>query len=264
MQIKRYLNIWLQWLKISFGRESIFRGNALLRLLGQVLWLGTALVFFEAIFLHVASIGGWKKEQIWLLIAVNELAQQIYRLSVGQGINRIPNLIWQGKLDGVLTKPISPLFNLAVSRMRPYEAPALILPFGLGWYALQALNLRPTSAQWLWFGALLIMGIAARLAITLSAVSLAFWVTRIYALPALLAEMFNLSGYPEGIFSGAMRALFTVGIPVLVVANFPTVVLLGWPTLPRLAGSALALAVWGAIAATAWRLGMRHYTAVGG
>ncbi len=264
MQIKRYLHIWLQWLKISLGRESIFRGNAWVRLLGQALWLGTALVFFETLFLHVPSIGGWKRGQVWLLIAVNELAQQLYRMSVGGGIGRIPNLIWQGKLDGVLTKPISPLFNVAVSRMRPYDAPALLLPLALGWYAMRALNLHPTPAQWLWFGMLLAVGIAARFAITLSAVSLAFWLTRIYALPALLSEMFNLSGYPEGIFRGAARALFTFGVPVLVIANFPTAVLLGWPALPRLAAGALALGGWGALAAAAWRYGLRHYTAVGG
>ena len=262
--MKRYLRLWWHWARVSLGREGLFRGNAWLRLLGHALWLGTAWVFFEALYLHVPAIAGWRREQVWLLIAVNELAQQLYRLLVGQGLIWIPDLIWQGELDSILLKPVAPLFTLSVGRMRLYDAPSLALPLALGGYALHALGVHPAFAQWAWFGLLLALGVAARYAITLSLVSLAFWVTRVYALPALLSEFFRLSGYPEGIFRGAARVLFTFGVPVLVVANFPTAVLLGWPALPRLAVAGLSVFLWLTAALWLWRSGLRRYTAVGG
>jgi ABC-type uncharacterized transport system, permease component len=89
-------------------------------------------------------------------------------------------------------------------------------------------------------------------------------VTRVYAMPALLAELFRLAGYPEGIFRGVSRALFTWAVPVLVVANFPTQALLGAPPLPRLTTALLAVGLWLTAALTLWRAGLRRYTAVGG
>ena len=262
--MRRYLRLWWHWARLSLGRESLFRGNAWVRLLAHALWLGTAWVFFEALYLHVPAIAGWRREQVWLLIAVNELAQGLYNLFVGRGLLWIPDLIWQGELDSILTKPVAPLFTLSVGRMRLYDAPALALPLALGGYALHALGLRPTPAQWAWFALLLGLGVAARYAITLAVVTVAFWVTRVYAMPSLLAELFRLAGYPEGIFRGASRALFTWGVPVLVVANFPTQALLGAPPLPHVAAALLAVGLWLSAALVLWRAGLRRYTAVGG
>lgn len=260
----RYLRLWGHWARLSLRRESLFRGNAWVRLLTQALWLGTAWVFFAALYLHVPTIAGWRREQVWLLIAVNELAQGVYNLFVGRGILRIPNLIEQGELDRILIQPVAPLFTLSVSRMRLYDAPSLALPLALGAYALHALGQDPSLPQWLWFGVLLLLGIAARYAVTLAVVSTAFWVTRVYALPALLAELFRLAGYPEGIFRGLGRALFTWAVPVLVVANFPTQVLLGAPPLFQCATALLVAGLWLAAALALWRAGLRRYTAVGG
>jgi len=260
----RYLRLWWQWARLSLGRGTLFRGNFWLRMLAHGLWLGTTWIFFEAIYAHVPVIAGWRREQVWLLLAVNGAAQQLYGIFVGWGLLWIPDLIWQGEMDSILTKPVSPLFTFSVGRMRLYDAPALALPLTLGGIALRALGLTPSLGQWLWFGLLVLLGIAARYAITLAVVSTAFWVTRIYAMPALLAELFQLAGYPEGIFRGATRMVFTFMVPVLVVANFPVEVLLGEPALPRLLPSLAAVALWLAVAAALWRTGLRRYTAVGG
>ncbi len=259
-----YLRLWWHWARLSLGRESLFRGNVWLRLVGHALWLGTAWAFFAALYLHVPAIAGWRPAEVWLLIAVNELAQLLYSMFVGQGVLWIPDLIWQGELDSILLKPAAPLFTLSVGRMRLYNAPSLALPMALGGYALHTLGLQPSWGQWLWFGLLLALGVAARYALTLAVVSLAFWVTRVYAMPALLAELFRLAGYPEGIFRGAMRALFTWGVPVLVVANFPTTALLGRAGWQPGAEAALAVGFWCVVALALWRAGLRRYAAVGG
>ncbi len=260
----RYLRLWMAWARVSLGRETLFRGNFWLRMLAHGLWLGSVWLFFEAIYAHVPVIAGWRREQVWLLLAVNGAAQQLYGIFVGRGLLWIPDLIWQGEMDSILTKPVSPLFTLSVGRMRLYDLPALALPLTLGGVALRALGLRPTPGQWLWFGLLVLLGIAARYAITLAVVSSAFWVTRVYAMPALLAELFQLAGYPAEVFRGATRIVFTFVVPVLAVANFPVQVLLGEPAPLRLALALGGVGLWTTVAATLWRAGLGRYTAVGG
>ncbi|NPA27150.1 MAG: hypothetical protein GXO36_06095 [Chloroflexi bacterium] len=260
----RALRLWLYWARLSLGREALFRGNLLLRWLAHGLWLGTAWLFFEALYAHVPTLAGWRREHVWLLLAVNEGSQQLFNMFVGRSLAELPERIWEGQLDSVLTKPVSPLFILSIRRMQLHDAPALGLPLVLGWIAWRALDISLTPERMFGFGLLILLGMVARYAVTLAAVSIGFWVSQLYALPALMAVLFRLASYPESIFRGASRAIFTFVIPVLVVANFPVQSLLTASFYELLLRGLIAAGFWLFLAAQLWRAGLRRYTAVGG
>src|SRR4051794_24055574 len=77
--IKRYAGIYAALWKNSVTRETMFKGNFLLWILVELLWLGLQLGFIGVIYLHTDAIGSWRQWQVVFLIGASHFIQQIYQ-----------------------------------------------------------------------------------------------------------------------------------------------------------------------------------------
>jgi ABC-2 type transport system permease protein len=256
----KYLKLTFVLLKQSLMRELAFRGNFLLAISTNLLWFLISIVFFRAIYLHVASINNWTVEETMLLVAVSESVHLLYKGFSGKSISSIPNLIRSGSLDHLLLKPVDSQFLVSLRRVDYYSLISLIFPFTLLIYSMRMLDVSVYIPHILTFALFLLAGVFVLYCIGLSIVSLAFWLTQVYALYALFQEVFSLSMYPESIFQGATRLFFAFVVPILIIANYPTLAIIGkdirnlW--LPML----LTVVFWGWTARRLWFYGMTHYT----
>src|SRR5271154_1581741 len=59
----RYLRLWAAFARFDLANEMAFRGNFLMKVLVELLWLGILLVFYRVLFKETNSIAGWDEHQ---------------------------------------------------------------------------------------------------------------------------------------------------------------------------------------------------------
>lgn len=255
----KYWKISFLLLKQSLLRELSFRGNFFLSIGTNLLWLLVSIIFFDAIYLHVSSIGGWKLDEILLLVSISEIVHLTYKGLLGRNVARIPNLVRTGRLDHLLLKPMDSQFLVSLHRVDYHSLISLIFPLLLLIYSANRLELSLNIIQAGVFLLLLFAGVFVLYSVGLFIVSLAFWLTQVYALYALFQEFFALSAYPESIFHGALRMFFTIIAPVIVIANYPTLAIIGKEVKYLWLFVAFVSCLWGWAARWMWTRGMKHY-----
>ena len=198
-----------------------FRGNFAIQVAGNLLRLGITILFFHIIFLHTATIGGWDIHTTLLLVAVNQLVNNLYNAFFSINITQISDYVREGTLDFILVKPVDPQFFTTFRYVSFSALFSLIFPLLIISYLTTTGNITFSLPIFSLFLLLLLCGVAIRYAFGLAVMTLSFWVTEAYALHTLYSEFFSLSEYPAVIFRGGWQIFFTFIIPIIVVANFP-------------------------------------------
>ncbi len=224
-----------------------------------------------------ATIGGLSRGQFvayyLVLILVNQLTYAQTNWTVG-------DLIRMGSMNVLLLRPMSPLYNTLAAEV---AGKVVMMTFAVPVTALLALFLRPeldlTWSNGLAFIPALLLAWALRFFWGYWLALLAFWATRADGLLALQdALLFLLGGLvaPAMLLPGPMQPA-AVLLPWRYMVGFPVEVLTG-----QLPGTDLTrsddfsrlwlgfgfqigwLAIAVALFTIVWRLGLKHYEAVGG
>ena len=59
--LARYLRLFRAFARFSLANELAFRGNFLLKILVELLWLGILLVFYDTVFHYTTAVAGWSR-----------------------------------------------------------------------------------------------------------------------------------------------------------------------------------------------------------
>jgi ABC-2 type transport system permease protein len=215
-----------------------------------------------------ATIGGLSRGEFvtyyLVLILVNQLTYAQTNWTVG-------DLIRMGSMNVLLLRPIAPLYNTLASEL---AGKVVMMAFAVPAAAILAVFLRPElDLSWsagLAFIPTLLLAWALRFFWGYWLALLAFWATRADGLLALQdALVFLLGGLvaPAMLLPGFMQSA-AVALPFRYMVGFPVEALTGQLTGPDLwLGFGFQIG-WLAVAVTLfllmWRLGVKHYEAVGG
>ena len=88
-------------------RELMFKANFILWVIVDLSWFGLQLAFVQFLYLQVDTIATWTKWQMILLVATNNLVQQIFQTFLMINCSNLPELVRSGKLDFFLAQPAS-------------------------------------------------------------------------------------------------------------------------------------------------------------
>ena len=204
------------------------------------------------------NIGGWTARQAVFLAALSNL-----RFAVGgiffAGLHALPKYIRTGKLDQVLTRPVSPLFTLLCVDKDPADlANVAVLAAALVWSAQSFSGVGLVTI--VWFIVLMALGLVATFGFTLLVVSPSFWATAGNAFPLVFRLFWEFEAYPTRLFPSAVRFLLTWIFPVAVAVFIPSEVLLhGLPWTTALATVGAVAAVDALLGLALFRLGLKRY-----
>src|SRR6516165_7473462 len=59
----RYFRLWFAFARFALLSELAFRGNFIMKMLVEVLWLIILLMFYKTIFASTRYIAGWRQDQ---------------------------------------------------------------------------------------------------------------------------------------------------------------------------------------------------------
>lgn len=252
----------------SLRSELQYRSNALMSIVGGILYQITGFLVMWLVVSRFKQLGGWSLAEMTFLYGMRLTSHGIFYLCFSQ-LFELDTVVITGEFDRFLTRPVDPLLQMFTRKLR-------INCFGdlLGGAALLTAASLQSAVSWtpLHVAYLLLAVVGGALvegAVQITLSSLTFRFLNMTALRAAVNEIFNQYGnYPFSIFPTALRYVLTFALPVAFVAFFPATWLLDRRTSLHVAsGLALVAPLVGltlvTIAWRIWHIAARGYQSAG-
>ena len=259
--IVRYLTIYAALWKNSVTRETMFKGNFLLWIVVEILWLALQLSFIGVIYLHTEQIGTWTKWQVVLLVGASHFVQQIFQAFFLINFTNLSELIRTGKLDFLLILPVNTRFIISLRQVDLGGFVNAIFSAAVMLYAARQLHLAPTLTQLLGFAGLCLVGILIHCSLMFMLAAISFWTVRAQGIVWGYYNLFQIARMPDEAFQrGVFKSVFTFVLPMLLVSNVPVRLLVNTLTFPKLFLLLGMAVVCPLISEWVWRISVRRYT----
>src|SRR5262249_13490641 len=113
----RYVRLLGSLGRYTLVRELAFRGNFLVKVSVEAMWLGIFLAFYQVVFAKTSVIAGWSQPQyIFFVVCFFALNGVIETLFL-ENCNEFAELVRTGDLDFLLLKPIDEQFLVTCRRV---------------------------------------------------------------------------------------------------------------------------------------------------
>lgn len=221
----RYVTFWLSLAKFSLLGELAFRGNFLIKVFVELLWLGILLLFNFTIFQKTTQIADWTIDQYLFFVGCYFAMAGLIETLFLDNCNQFADLIRSGDLDFFLLKPIDEQFLISCKHIDWSCAPNVLLGFSVMGYALWSSDWPFDPVQVILFFVLFASGAALAYGFLLMLTSLSVWFMRNQSLFEMWWLFTTLMRYPREIFQGKWASpaglFFSFAVPVMLVTNVP-------------------------------------------
>ncbi len=223
--ILRYLRMYAQLGQYTLAREMSFRGNFLVKVSVEVIWLGILLAFYATVFGMTNTIAEWNRPQYLFFVGAFFTLNGIIETFFLENCNDFAELVRTGDLDFLLLKPIDEQFLITCRRIDWGTAPNLLMGGGVMVVSLYQMGWPFDLVRLLTFLVTFGCGIAIAYCFMLLLTALSVWMIRNQSLMEMWWLFSSLARYPKEIFKGTwaqpIGIFFTFVMPILLVVNVP-------------------------------------------
>ena len=221
----RYFRLLGSLARYTLDRELAFRGNFLVKVSVEVLWLAILVAFFRTVFARTSTIAGWTEPQYFFFVgcffALNGLIEMLFL----DNCNEFAELVRTGDLDGLLLKPIDEQFLITCRRIDWGTAPNVLMGAVVMVIALVQMHWQFDLVRVATFLVTFVCGTAIAYSFMLLLTSISVWMVRNQSLMEMWWLFSSVARYPKEIFAGRwaepLGTFFTYIVPILVVVNVP-------------------------------------------
>ncbi len=221
----KYLRLLRSLALYTLNRELAFRGNFLVKVSVEVLWLAIMVAFYRTVFARTNNVAGWSEPQYFFFVgcffAINGLIEMLFL----DNCNDFAELVRTGDLDGLLLKPIDEQFLITCRRMDWGTGPNVLMGSVVMIFSLYRMHWQFEAARVATFFVTFACGTAIAYSCMLFLTSLSVWMVRNQSLMEMWWLFSSVARYPREIFAGAwaepLGRFFTYCVPILVVVNVP-------------------------------------------
>jgi ABC-2 type transport system permease protein len=246
----RYLRLLGSLAQYTLKRELAFRGNFLVKVSVEVLWLAILIAFYRTVFARTSTVADWTESQYFFFVgsffALNGLIEMLFL----DNCNEFAELVRSGDLDGLLLKPIDEQFLITCRKVDWGTAPNVVMGAVIMVIALVQDHWQFDAARVATFLVTFVCGTAIAYCFMLFLTSLSVWMVRNQGLMEMWWLFSSLARYPKEIFVGRwaepLGNFFTYFVPILVVSNVPAnaMVRVLDPTMTAFVVAATVLLLW--------------------
>src|SRR3974377_637420 len=123
----RYLRMLGQLGRYTLNRELSLRGNFLVKISVEVLWLGILVAFYKTVFARTSHVANWSEPEYFFFVgcffALNGLIETLFL----ENCNEFAELVRTGDLDFLLLRPIDEQFLITLRRIDWGTAPNVLM-----------------------------------------------------------------------------------------------------------------------------------------
>ncbi len=256
---KHLFHVWLANARASIVREMEFRGNFVIGIFRQLLWLGAFMLMINVIFQNTSSLSGWNQYEVLTVLALSRIVESLMGIIFVDNIIGISDRVQKGTFDYILTKPLplqfATFFNRVSFQSLGNSLAGIVL---LGYVAF---NYEPVTWYNIFLAAFIaFLGVTIYYSLLVTVASLVFYIERLQTLWGFSNLFSEPLTVPFDIFPAAPRIVMTYLIPIAFVVFVPAQAVVGrlqFIYIPIAIGIAFLFLT---IANLAWRTGLRRYT----
>jgi ABC-2 type transport system permease protein len=221
----RYLRLLGALARYSLARELAFRGNFLVKLAVEVLWLFILLMFYGTVFSKTSVVADWSEPQYLFFVGCYFALAGLIETLFLENCNEFADLIRTGGLDFYLLRPIDEQFLISCRNLDWSTAPNVLMGSAVMGIALNRMHWAFDLGQVALFVLMFACGLVIAYSFLLMLTSTSVWFVRNQSLLELWWLFTSLMRYPKEIFRGPWASplgwFFTFVIPMLLVVNMP-------------------------------------------
>jgi ABC-2 type transport system permease protein len=211
--------------RYTLSRELAFRGNFLVKVSVEVLWLGIMIAFYRTVYARTTNVAGWTEPQYFFFVgcffAVNGIVETLFF----ENCNEFAELVRTGDLDFLLLKPIDEQFLVSLRRIDWGTAPNVLMGSAVMISALVQDGWQFNVLRVATFLATIVAATAITYSFLLILTTFTIWLVRNQSLMEMWWMFSSLARYPKEIYNGRwgdyLGKFFTYVVPILVVSNVP-------------------------------------------
>jgi ABC-2 type transport system permease protein len=224
-ELARYLRLLGHLCRYTLTRELAFRGNFLVKVSVEVIWLGILAAFYRTVFMRTSFVAGWSQDQYFFfvgcLFALSGLIETIFLESCSD----FGELVRTGDLDFLLLRPIDEQFLVSCRKIDWGTGPNVLMGAAVMIAALMHMGWQFSLVKIAAFLVTFACGVVITYGFMLILTAFSVWMVRNQSLMEMWWLFMSLARYPKEIFSGTWAALlgrfFTFILPILLVVNVP-------------------------------------------
>ncbi len=215
--------------RYGLARELAFRGNFLVKISVELLWLGILLIFYQTVFAQTQFVANWSQPQYLFFVGCYFALEGLLETLFLSNCNEFAELVRSGNLDFFLLKPIDEQFLVTCRELDWSTAPNLFLGTGVMVAALVQMGWVFDPVRLALFLVLFGCGVAIAYSFLIFLTSTAVWFVRNQSLFEMWWLFTSLMRYPREVFQGKWASplgwFFTFIVPVMVVVSVPAAVM---------------------------------------
>jgi len=224
IMLLRCLKLWCSLAKFSLLGELAFRGNFLVKIVVEWLWIGIMLLFNYTVFTQTTSVADWTSDQYFFFIGCYFAMGGLMETLFLDNCNQFAELVRNGDLDFFLLKPIDEQFLVSCKHVDWSCAPNFLLGVVVMILALWSGGWPFNPFQLALFVLLFCSGAVLAYGFLLLLMSVSVWLVRNQSLYEVWWLFSTLMRYPREIFqkwASPAGLFFFFIVPIMLVTNVP-------------------------------------------
>ncbi len=225
MGAARYVRLIGAFCRYSLARELAFRGNFLIKILVELIWLAILIGFYALVFTKTSTVASWSEWEYLFFVGCYFTLEGLMETLFLENCSEFTELVRTGDLDYYLLKPIDEQFLLSFRKFDWSTAPNIVLGGAVMGIALWRLDWVFDPARVAAFVIVLACGTALAYSFMFMLASASVYFIRNQSLFELWWLVTSLMRYPREVFTRgwawSLGWFFTFVIPMLLVVNVP-------------------------------------------
>ena len=256
--VKIYFKFKSQYIKTQMEYKANFIMMVFAGVIMRSLLMGVVFVLFH----NIPDIAGWHEGELYLILGFIVITEGLHNI-FADGIWHIPNLVFRGNLDVMLSRPISPLYQIISYEIGLQGIGSVIVGFtslliglvSMGW-------LTPLTIVMVIF--FVLTGLVLRLSFNLISLSVAFWVYGGGMTSGFLVySISEFARYPLTIYPGWMRFILFLIIPAGFIGFVPAMIIRGEEVLFYSLALLVVTVLYFLLARAIFYRGIKRYESIG-
>lgn len=260
--MKRYLRIYKLLLSINLSDLMAYRAGFFGSFFGTTIW---GVFHFISIFIltsRVNSVYGWSRSELFMLTATFSIMWGTFRMIFIKNFSQFSHTILQGKLDGLLLKPLDSQFLMSVLKVNYVDVGRIVMGSVFMIYVIHTYHITITLWSIMLFSFLIIFSMFSAYALWFSVSTIIIWFPRLSNLIELLYTFAGILRYPSDLMGGFGEFTVFFLAPILFILTTPVKTLIGRMSIPDIAWLIIFSLLFLLFSRLFWKHALKSYTSV--